>query len=1043
MATGPDFSFKNIKGGIAVTLYDDFQNLSTALSDAIVAEVDAREQGNNTLTGDIDELNTKLNTISSFVSSATHFIGVFETLPETGNPGDICIVKAELSSPIEYIYSESNGWQEFGNENIYYTKADADSIHQELTSLISSVSSETLTSAHTELTAVTTPINNRLSVLENANLISADSFANDTYTLNNKKLTINGIQLGLSDSWGTQIKLQGGTGDFIIGNNVTGKNLVLETNGNSQIIKLNSNVLVAMGISCANNIVSTLNDNTLATTKFVKTNLSSISAELTTTINNEVTARQDAINTITATTIPNTITTLTNLISTTSAETLTSAANAAQTKVSTLSNDLTSLINSVSGITLTSADNNAATKDETLSNALTGLISSTSAEITSMSNNVITGLSNTVANTYISATEYNTLTGTLSTAISSIISDYTTSAQVSAIAEAKDQILSNQITSLNSAVNNITSDITTITATTIPTAKNELTSLISTVSAETLTQSKTYTDEEVSTLSDEVFGKIDTINTTVDTIVQEQLTPVTNTIATLDTKLSNIAKLFDSLGLFVDDGTFQYTADGQTITGITKLSNPKVFDITTNTLTIPSSHIDGTFDNVSISNITELTSLNTVLVDNNINEFNCVINMPVVILSDNTFSHCSSLTSITLPNTLLSIGTVVFGYCTALSTITIPETVEQIGAYAFNECSSLTSVDLPSSLTSINNYVFSNCSSLTSITLPSVLTFIDYNAFNECRSLQSINIPDSVSSIGNYAFSNCTSLTSITLPSSLTMINYGTFYNCVSLTSIVIPNKVTYIDENAFYNCSSLKELSLPSSLYNIRYRAFYYCPQDCQITFDKPMASVAAMSNKYWGIRTGAQISCTDGVITITGSSTETFMSPTTVKYLDGTISSYNISNIISGGEAGPRTPTTQIDNVQNITDLSIGLGITTIGVDAFSQCSSLTSIVIPETVEQINAYAFNECSALPTITIPNGVTDISFVAFSYCSSLTSITFPGTLTSVGGHVFEGCPRIFVSWNTNINTVTSMADYPFGLQTGSIISCLDMTVTIN
>ena len=902
MATGPDFSFKNIKGGIAVTLYDDFQNLSTALSDAIVAEVDAREQGNNTLTGDIDELNTKLNTISSFVSSATHFIGVFETLPETGNPGDICIVKAELSSPIEYIYSESNGWQEFGNENIYYTKADADSIHQELTSLISSVSSETLTSAHTELTAVTTPINNRLSVLENANLISADSFANDTYTLNNKKLTINGIQLGLSDSWGTQIKLQGGTGDFIIGNNVTGKNLVLETNGNSQIIKLNSNVLVAMGISCANDIVSTLNDNTLATTKFVKTNLSSISAELTTTINNEVTARQDAIN--------------------------------------------------------------------------------------------------------------------------------------------------------------------TITATTIPTAKNELTSLISTVSAETLTQSKTYTDEEVSTLSDEVFGKIDTINTTVDTIVQEQLTPVTNTIATLDTKLSNIAKLFDSLGLFVDDGTFQYTADGQTITGITKLSNPKVFDITTNTLTIPSSHIDGTFDNVSISNITELTSLNTVLVDNNINEFNCVINMPVVILSDNTFSHCSSLTSITLPNTLLSIGTGVFGYCTALSTITIPETVEQIGAYAFNECSSLTSVDLPnsltsisgyafnnctaltsitlpSSLTSINNYVFSNCSSLTSITLPSVLTFIDYNAFNECRSLQSINIPDSVSSIGNYAFSNCTSLTSITLPSSLTMINYGTFYNCVSLTSIVIPNKVTYIDENAFYNCSSLKELSLPSSLYNIRYRAFYYCPQDCQITFDKPMASVAAMSNKYWGIRTGAQISCTDGVITITGSSTETFMSPTTVKYLDGTISSYNISNIISGGEAGPRTPTTQIDNVQNITDLSIGLGITTIGVDAFSQCSSLTSIVIPETVEQINAYAFNECSALPTITIPNGVTDISFVAFSYCSSLTSITFPGTLTSVGGHVFEGCPRIFVSWNTNINTVTSMADYPFGLQTGSIISCLDMTVTIN
>ena len=177
----------------------------------------------------------------------------------------------------------------------------------------------------------------------------------------------------------------------------------------------------------------------------------------------------------------------------------------------------------------------------------------------------------------------------------------------------------------------------------------------------------------------------------------------------------------------------------------------------------------------------------------------------VTSIGSGAFSECS-LTSVTIPNSVTSIGDEAFYWCGGLTSVTIPNSVTSIGSSAFRECSGLTSVTIGNSVTSIGNRAFCLCSSLTSVTIPNSVTSIGDEAFYWCKGLTSVTIGNSVTSIGDRAFENCHNLTSVTIPNSVTTIGNRAFNWCYGLTSVTIPNSVTSIGDGAFY-CKNLTEV--------------------------------------------------------------------------------------------------------------------------------------------------------------------------------------------------------------------------------------------
>ncbi len=166
--------------------------------------------------------------------------------------------------------------------------------------------------------------------------------------------------------------------------------------------------------------------------------------------------------------------------------------------------------------------------------------------------------------------------------------------------------------------------------------------------------------------------------------------------------------------------------------------------------------------------------------------------------------------------TVTGIRNETFRGCTSLTSITIPNSVTYIGWNAFSGCTGLTEIIIPNSVKVIENEVFCNCTGLTTITIPNSVTYINNGAFRGCTRLTETIIPHSVTEIGSSAFMDCTGLSSITIPNSVTYISWSAFENCTELTKITIPNSVKYIGMRSFSGCNSLPVIN------NIRYADTY-----------------------------------------------------------------------------------------------------------------------------------------------------------------------------------------------------------------------------
>ena len=431
------------------------------------------------------------------------------------------------------------------------------------------------------------------------------------------------------------------------------------------------------------------------------------------------------------------------------------------------------------------------------------------------------------------------------------------------------------------------------------------------------------------------------------------------------------------------------------------------------------------------------------------------------------FYGCTGLTSITIPNSVTSIGVSAFYGCKGLTCVTIPDSVTSIGKDAFSGCSSLEKITIPfvgtkSGVTSSDTYqypfgyifgtssydggvatrqdyygnstsyttdatyyipsslksvtvtggnilygAFYNCSGLTSVTIGSGVTSIGDYAFYYCTGLSSITIPGSVTSIGDYAF-YCTGLTSVTIPDSVTSIGPYAFAWCNRLTGMTIGNGVTSIDNGAFSLCKSLTSITIPDSVMSIGDYAFNGCTGLTSVTIPDGVTSIGGYA--FNGCTRLTSVIIDNGVKSIGNSAFYGCSGLTSITIPDSVTSmgNYAFSGCNLTKITGPSSVVSIVAKQCNSTaieEIVITSG-TSISDSAFYGCSGLTSVTIGNGVTSIGDSTFSGCSGLTSITIPNSVTNIGRYAFNDCNSLASIAIGNSVTSIETLAFDGCTNL-------------------------------------
>ena len=374
-----------------------------------------------------------------------------------------------------------------------------------------------------------------------------------------------------------------------------------------------------------------------------------------------------------------------------------------------------------------------------------------------------------------------------------------------------------------------------------------------------------------------------------------------------------------------------------------------------------------------------------------------------------------SITSLSLPSGLTTIGNFAFSYSYYLTSVTIPNNVTRIGESAFESCDELKTVVIGSKVTKIGNSAFAFCSALSSVTVGS-----------------------SVSDIGDCAFSYCSNLKSISFPSSVTRIGCYAFDNCIGLTGVTIPAGVSDLDDTAFNHCDSLKKFTVNAGNPN-------YSIDSQGALYNKDKSELHRVPGGFEGVYslpdsvTFVGFSALEGCGKLTkiqvGSGNPSYRSDSQgALYEKDMLTLLKVPGGMQGSFTVPGTVSclkfSSFAECSSLTSVSIPNSVTEIGYSAFSKCTSLASVTIPNSVTEIQDDAFIDCSSLASVTLSNHLAAIPPYMFFGCSSLTSVSIPNSVTSIGRGAFYNCSSLS---NVTIGTGVS------SIEEDAFIDCSKLT----
>lgn len=394
-------------------------------------------------------------------------------------------------------------------------------------------------------------------------------------------------------------------------------------------------------------------------------------------------------------------------------------------------------------------------------------------------------------------------------------------------------------------------------------------------------------------------------------------------------------------------------------------------------------------------------------------------------IGNESFKGCSSMLEITIPKSIKKIGTSSFKYCTGklivncnipnydysyeegafagahFTEVELTDGVQRIGGGAFYECTKLERITLPINLTSISYKAFCNCTSLKAVTLPEGIEEIVKNVFENCTSLETFNLPSSVVKIFDSAFKGCSSLSNITLPSNLEYLGESAFEECVSLKIVIIPNKLFEIQDKAFYACKSIEDLTIGTRVKSIGASAFEGCSSLKEVKIPSSIETIKKFAFK----------GCT-GILYV-----DCDIPDPVYPYSDHGAFAHSSFNEVIISDRVHKVGNYAFYNSNKIKNIEFPEDLTDLGNGVLCYCSSLEQINIPSKITRFGDSLFEGCNGLKSIKFPENITTLGTNVFAYCTGLTTIDIPSTVTEIGSYAFQCCKNISISIPKSVTTL--------------------------